>query len=178
MSEVSNNSQGESDANPSDQPNADKPKKADYKVGYGKPPKATQFKKGQSGNPKGAKKKKEIDDARIVIEEVLAEPIELRDGGRKLRVSKLEAMLRAQLISALKGNHKAVKAFYRLAQKAHLFSQAELKSFMVFDPPGGNPEDQMILRAFHAEEDARDQSADPPTDSAAGKSGATHQDRG
>jgi hypothetical protein len=31
-----------------------------YKIGYGKPPKHTQFKKGQSGNkkgkPKGAKK--------------------------------------------------------------------------------------------------------------------------
>ena len=24
-----------------------------YEVGYGKPPKATRFKKGQSGNPKG-----------------------------------------------------------------------------------------------------------------------------
>lgn len=28
-----------------------------YEVGYGKPPKATQFKKGQSGNPAGRKKK-------------------------------------------------------------------------------------------------------------------------
>ncbi len=26
---------------------------ADYEVGYGKPPKNTQFKKGKSGNPKG-----------------------------------------------------------------------------------------------------------------------------
>ena len=27
-----------------------------YKVGYGKPPKATQFKKGKSGNPRGRPK--------------------------------------------------------------------------------------------------------------------------
>ena len=29
---------------------------ADYEVGYGKPPKHTRFKKGQSGNPKGRPK--------------------------------------------------------------------------------------------------------------------------
>ena len=33
-----------------------KAKKADYEVGYGCPPKHTQFKKGQSGNPKGRPK--------------------------------------------------------------------------------------------------------------------------
>ena len=30
----------------------------DYDVGYGKPPKKSQFKKGQTGNPKGRPKKK------------------------------------------------------------------------------------------------------------------------
>ena len=34
-----------------------------YAVGYGKPPKATQFKKGQSGNPKGrAKRHQQLQD--------------------------------------------------------------------------------------------------------------------
>lgn len=32
-------------------------KSEDYKVGYGKPPKDTRFKKGRSGNPAGRKKK-------------------------------------------------------------------------------------------------------------------------
>lgn len=32
-------------------------KKEVYKVGYKKPPKSGQFKKGQSGNPRGRKKK-------------------------------------------------------------------------------------------------------------------------
>lgn len=31
--------------------------KGDYEVGYGKPPVATRFKPGQSGNPKGARRK-------------------------------------------------------------------------------------------------------------------------
>jgi hypothetical protein len=29
------------------------PREPDYEVGYGKPPKDTQFKKGKSGNPRG-----------------------------------------------------------------------------------------------------------------------------
>ena len=32
-------------------------RKIDYEVGYGKPPKNTQFQKGVSGNPKGRPKK-------------------------------------------------------------------------------------------------------------------------
>ena len=31
--------------------------KRDYEVGYGRPPKASQFKKGKSGNPRGRPKK-------------------------------------------------------------------------------------------------------------------------
>ena len=151
------------------------PKRPITKSATAEPPKASQFKKGQSGNPKGAKKKREIDDVRVVIEGVLEEPIKLRDGEKVRSVSKLEAMLRAQRLNALKGDPKAAKALYKLAQKAHLFSQTKLKSFIVFDPPGGNPEERMILRAFHAEQDFRKQSADPPTESAGKKSEATHR---
>jgi hypothetical protein len=34
---------------------------ADYEVGYGKPPKANQFKKGQSGNPAGAGSRRRVE---------------------------------------------------------------------------------------------------------------------
>ncbi len=34
------------------------PSDQEYKVGPGRPPREYQFKKGQSGNPKGAKRKK------------------------------------------------------------------------------------------------------------------------
>lgn len=34
-----------------------KKKKEDYQVGYRKPPTATRFKKGKSGNPSGRRKK-------------------------------------------------------------------------------------------------------------------------
>ena len=68
-----------------------------YETGYGKPPMATRFKKGQSGNPKGRKKKQSVDDVRVVIEGVLGEPIKIRSAGQLRTVSKLDAMVQTQL---------------------------------------------------------------------------------
>ena len=74
--------------------------KRDYEIGYAKPPVATRFKKGKSGNPKGSKKTSPIEDVRIVIENILMEPIDLREGGKVRTVSKLEAIMQAQRINA------------------------------------------------------------------------------
>jgi hypothetical protein len=133
-----------------DQTCADAAKVARYDVGYGKPPKATQFTKGRSGNPRGSKKKKTVDDFRIVIENVLEEPVKLRDGDHKRTVSTLEAMLRAQRRDALKGDTKAAKAWFKLAQKTGLFTHASPKGLIVIGP-AGDAEQQMIVKAFHAE---------------------------
>jgi hypothetical protein len=146
MAEDSNNMVGDADASGVNQPLGGK--KAKYEIGYRKPPKATQFKKGQSGNPKGAKKKAEIDDIRLMIEDVLAEPITLRDGERTMTVSKLEAVFRAHRLNALKGDQKAAKALFKLAQKANLFSKAKPRSNVIIDPPGSSPEERMLIRAY------------------------------
>ena len=136
--------------------------KQDYEVGYRKPPKATQFQKGRSGNPKGAKKKAAIDDVRIMVEDVLAAPVTLRDGEKELKVTRMEAMLRKQRLNALKGDSKAAKAMFKLSQKAGMFSQAKRRSNIVIDPAGSTPEERMMLRAFRAEQDS--QSLDRPAD--------------
>jgi hypothetical protein len=149
MSEESNHAPRNANVTDAGLPHADAAKHAAYEIGYGRPPKATQFKKGQSGNPRGSKRKIEVDDLRTVIEGVLAEPIKLRDGKKTRTVSKLEAMMLAQRMSALKGDRKAVKALFKLAQKTGSFSQAQPKGFMVLDP-AGDPEEQMILEAYHA----------------------------
>lgn len=154
MSDDSNDDGGHSavtDANP---PGGEAGKR-DYEVGYGKPPKATRFKPGQSGNPKGAKKKVAIDDVRIMVEDVLAEPVTLREGGREIKVSRLEAMLRTQRLKALQGDSKAVKAMFRLSQKGGKFSHAKQRGTIVIDPPGSTPEERMLLRAFRAEQESQ-----------------------
>ena len=65
--------------------------KTPYTVGYGKPPKDTQFKKGKSGNPLGRRKKRMLDNGakeplsfqKALIDE-LKSPIRITEsGGRK-----------------------------------------------------------------------------------------------
>ena len=128
--------------------NGDTPKQA-YDVGFGKPPKASQFKKGTSGNPKGRPKAAEISDVAPLIEEIFSEPVKVREGEQIRTVSNLEAMLHAQFLHALKGEPKAIRTVFNLGAKAGLFSKAQQKSFIEIIEPDG--EAGKILRGYHAD---------------------------
>ena len=134
----------------------------DYEVGYGKPPKATQFKKGQSGNPKGRKKAQSIEDLRVVLEDSLDEPIEVRQGGRVQTTTKLEAMFQAQLSDALKGKPKAVRRLFELGRKTGMFTEAPRQGLLQITEPTG--ERGRIIRMFNAEQEARKQQTNKATD--------------
>ena len=64
--------------------------KKSYEVGYCKPPKETQFQKGQSGNSKG-RPKKERDDVLTLLQKEMHSQVTLADGQR---ISKEEAMVK------------------------------------------------------------------------------------
>ena len=68
---------------------------APYEVGKGKPPKATQFKKGVSGNPRGPKHKKKPEEATlsVLLSETLNEKVEVVIRGRAVRVPKKVAIV-------------------------------------------------------------------------------------
>jgi hypothetical protein len=74
-------------------------------VGYCKPPVHTQFKKGQSGNPKGRRKGQR--NVHTVVDEALSQRITIREGNRTRSVTKLDAMILTMVNAALKGDAKA-----------------------------------------------------------------------
>lgn len=97
------------------------PKK--YKVGKGKPPKSTQFKKGQSGNPKG--RPKGSFNLQTIINKVLNEKVEITINGRKRKITKIEAVLTQQLNMAAKDP----KAFRDIMQVAYKVNEKQLGEF-------------------------------------------------
>ena len=57
----------------------------EYKVGPGRPPKEYRFKPGQSGNPKGAKRKPKsmAPDLKVALERALNKTIKLKQGEKE-----------------------------------------------------------------------------------------------
>jgi hypothetical protein len=92
-----------------------------YEVGYGKPPKNTRFKPGQSGNPKGRPPGQR--NLRTVVKEVLKEKITIREGERTRTVSRLDAIVRVTINNALKGDLKALAAFIQLMRPTGLMDE-------------------------------------------------------
>jgi hypothetical protein len=94
----------------------------EYEVGYGKPPKDKRFKKGQSGNPKGRPKR-----ARGIATELGEELIErviVRENGTVKKISKMRAIVKAQVTKAMSGDTRAAQAVIAMIA-THIIDHAE-----------------------------------------------------
>jgi hypothetical protein len=114
-------------------------KKADYTVGYGRPPEHTRFRKGQSGNPKG--RPRQARNLHTELLEELSEEIQVKEGGRTVRVTKLRALLKAAIGKAAAGDMRALAL---ILDKAALLAPADPEASETDEAP----EDAAILEAF------------------------------
>ena len=84
-------------------------------VGYKKPPKSGQFKKGQSGNPSGRKKRKDkhkLEDPNHTLAFLLAGKVSVTVGGKSTLMSRQEAIDLALISKAIGGNVQAIKLLH------------------------------------------------------------------
>jgi hypothetical protein len=87
-----------------------------YEVGYGKPPRNTQFQKGLSGNPKGRPKKAlEFDHALLRESRAL---VTINENGSRRRVSKHGLAIKQLLHKAIGGNVPALRDYLNRHQIA------------------------------------------------------------
>ena len=84
---------------------AEKSSSGDYEIGYGKPPKRTRFKPGESGNPRG--RPNGTKNLKSDLTEELGEKIVVREGEETRRVSKQRAVVKTLVAKTLKGDARS-----------------------------------------------------------------------
>jgi len=78
-----------------------------YTVGYGRPPKATQFAPGKSGNPRG--RPKGSGSLAATLNGVFSRKVTLTENGKTRRVTVLEALCHRTTNDGLRGDKQALK---------------------------------------------------------------------
>ena len=83
-----------------------------YEVGYGRPPQSSQFKTGQSGNPRGRPKGSK--NLQTLLREELDQKVQVTENGRPRLMSKRRVAVRQQVDKAVKGDAKAFNVLVKL----------------------------------------------------------------
>ena len=90
-------------------------KSTDYLVGYGRPPKASQFRPGNSGNPKGRPKGSRSVGALLKV--AIEQKVAVTENGKTRRISALEVMLRRLVNDAMRSDPRALKLLLPLIDR-------------------------------------------------------------
>ena len=91
----------------------------EYKVGPGRPPKKYQWKPGQSGNPKGAKRKPRslIPELKEEFERVFSQKLKITQGDRQRLITRWVAGLEQLSIQFAKGDRHARRDVFYFAER-------------------------------------------------------------
>jgi len=130
----------------------------DYEVGYGKPPKATQFQKGRSGNPKGRPRGSR--NFKTDLLDTLKAPVQLKEKGRPKTVSTQQAALLRLREKALGGDARALDRLIDLARIHNDEDMAEAAAAALA------PTDREIIEGFAERMQRRGAAGTPPDNDA------------
>ena len=89
-------------------------------VGYSKPPSASRFRKGQSGNPRGRPKNRSRE---IPYDAILGQMVTIREEGRERRVTAAEAFLLQLTQKGLAGDSAAARSSLEAIEAARAARQ-------------------------------------------------------
>ena len=102
-----------------------------YEIGYRRPPKSGQFKKGQSGNPKG--RPRGSNNFLTMLDQELEQPIVVNENGRKRTVSRMQAMVKRMVAGALQGDQKALLTLVEILRRTGKFEQTDIEALVPDD---------------------------------------------
>lgn len=109
------------------------PKKplSDHVVGYGQPPRHSQFKPGQSGNPRG--RPKGSADMSTLIQAALKEKVLITEGGKRRTITKGKAIAKQLVNKAASGDLQATRLLLP-PQKAPRTDAEQTRSQAAIEP--------------------------------------------
>jgi Family of unknown function (DUF5681) len=101
---------------------------ADYEIGYGRPPRHSQFKKGVCANPRGRPKRcnAEIGD---VVRSFLSAEAQYREKGQTRKTSRLELTIKRHVTAALNGD--VGSAVMLLKMRAHAEKRGDIGPLII-----------------------------------------------
>ncbi|MBN8520314.1 MAG: hypothetical protein J0L77_00255 [Alphaproteobacteria bacterium] len=102
-------------------------------VGYKKPPTKTQFKPGQSGNPKG--RPPLAKNLSTIVREAINELVVINENGCRRKISKLEVSLKQLVNKAASGDHKSIQQVITLSQMLDGSDQEKKSTEFVLKEP-------------------------------------------
>ena len=123
---------------------------SDFIVGYGKPPAETRFKPGQSGNRKG--RPKGVKNFSTLMEKELERKVMIKEGERRRRVSKREAMVKQLTNKAASGDHKSIQVVFDYDQKIEARSDAAAANTTQVDQADQEVMEQIVKRIREVKE--------------------------
>ena len=126
-----------------------------YEVGYGKPPRHSQFRPGHSGNPSG--RRKGVRNLATDVKRTLSATIKVKEGGHTRTRSTQEGVLMVLREKALRGDARALD---RLIDLAGRFNNAG--DTAPTEPLGAD--DRAILDDYWASLNGRPSAASPDVD--------------
>src|SRR5215211_6609624 len=91
--------------------------RVNYEVGYRRPPVHSRFQPGRSGNPRG-RPRRLMPTANDVFSQELYRTVEVREGGKVTKMPLMQAVFRAFIAAAAKGNGPALRSLMPLIQEA------------------------------------------------------------
>jgi hypothetical protein len=141
------------------------------KVGYGKPPKSTQFKPGQSGNPKG--RRKGVQNFETDLQETLQAKVEIKNANGTRTVSTQQALVQTLAEKALAGDIRANQQLIALILRSPKDNRSEAPAILL------DNDDRAILDEYYY--DRREREAEQaasgllPTEAAKSHPATTHR---
>ena len=88
-----------------------------YEIGYCKPPKSRQFRKGTSGNPAGRSKERPK-TFRQAFEKELRKKIQLKEGGKSRWMTMIDLIAKQYAVKAVNGDTKAARLIMDLMRES------------------------------------------------------------